>query len=627
MPKITRPLHDNHFSIVRRVVLQLARHTLEEMGIDYPVQIQYQGESEVLATYGSEYNHNTPDTVNFGNGDILTVEMRETLGSEQVGMFQVGTNQYPPIWKRGEYDAELSVDYLPVEWTLSMRYKAKTPERAQMLRSEMAKRISWQRTTVLHAVDYLLTPHKDILLLLRLFHAMENKVYPDGLSDFDWLKKYSSHSSVDLMGNQLHNGKVPVFKELQVELLGNYELTEVPEKELRSQTSGAEIDIELLVRWSRPDGMTLRYPVTIFNEKIPNKYIPRVEHTRSGLKPNTTYERLHGLLINTDENLYKIKNMSFTRDHGIVVPIGDDWIMGAHRWLGKPVFTALVKIKEDHPKSPIPVANHNDVTTFLKMGKGLTRYLKADPRRLVRGYDSVLSAYVANGGVRIDPNHILIDKDLNIKMHFPVTRKSIIHVSYAVPIDMGRFSQQFYNEICVYPDMLEEMLNVGPLDIRAIISQIEEYLYRTQTEAGKGHSRSMWRELRYPHFRYVTAGAWDDIEFGLMFNLKTFLYSVGVRDQIKTYLALHHPDIVSWESISDKVNMKFNILQGFKHWVMEWACESIGITPAQFWGKLDVSHVIKLFNDPLRQGQKPIESYFESGHKTVMKHYPITGGR
>lgn len=211
MPVATEPLHDQQLSVKRRVVMQMAKHILDVIGADTRVTIRYKGNMENLMTWGSD-RYDAIDPLYFGQEDILELEVREQVSADMITPLRVHGKEYTPLWYRGEYPAYLSVNYLPVHWTISAKYFSRSDERMQNFQSRLSYRIALSNVVSLEAVHYLLTLPKPFLTLMTLFHVMEEKAYPTGRSLMDWMSAYTLDKGLVNMTNQAGNGGHPFLK-------------------------------------------------------------------------------------------------------------------------------------------------------------------------------------------------------------------------------------------------------------------------------------------------------------------------------------------------------------------------------------------------------------------------------
>lgn len=517
--------------------------------------------------------------------------------------------EYPPLWRREEYPCQINVNYLPVQWQFSFKYMSSSDERMQAFQSRLAHRIALSNVVMLEGVHYLLTLPKSFYTLMTLFHQMEEAVYPQGETFIDWMGRYAVDSKgFKEMTNQLGKGGHPVFHEVQQDLVLMLEMTEIPEKERREKNPGSSVDFEVQVHWSRPHAMSLHYPVTVFNQLVPRRFLPRVEHRRPKAGQTGVSDILQHNLYPNMNNYYQHQFTSYTEAHGISVPIEDDWAYASRQLFLRPVFTAMVRIKEDHAGS-VQVATLKQLKRYITFSPAILRFLKEDPMRLVANRFSPLMALVVRDQTRLSSALLQVDENLTVTTTQDLTRKDVLHVQYCIPVHYRNYPDEFFSMIRLYPDLVMDILGMQkfkPITISNVVSRINELSKRTKVFK---RQLSIWMTL-YNRLEWTTPSYWLMVEMCLVVGLRDFKLSKVVMPLFEAWLAERDETITYWDKHYRYLE-KLSTLQEFSQLLWSHLNKEGMMSKMSFWGVLDERCVRQLLKHGLDASQ--IETQLSSG--------------
>ena len=266
------PIPNSDYSVSRSCVMKviddLKRYTF--MGDD--VNILFPNDSQVVPTKGSTI-HDTNRKVEYLTTDTIHVEVEEDTDPEyMLNIHTDGTNRAPVFYDR-EIDLRLHPIYYRHNVTLNIRYRSDSRSKAVNWRNSIKTRLaSGAQFGLGHTLEFMFDIPKVLYNVMEHIHEIKERVVPTGEEFLDYFKRNSSKRLTSI--HDPHGKFISlVYQESQTRVVGIYDLSEIPEKnEKDSDTSTYVATLTYKFHYMKPEYMTLKYPISVYNELIDEKY-------------------------------------------------------------------------------------------------------------------------------------------------------------------------------------------------------------------------------------------------------------------------------------------------------------------------------------------------------------------
>lgn len=582
MPQLTLPLHDDHHTIRRKVALQMVNNVLRHMEIPETVDIMYKGQQDKLMTWNSNVDGDTNRPINFGNNGKIEVELKENYESDHINEMTLRMGQYPNIWCHPDYPVAIRINYSPVTLEMQFSYSSSSAESGFSFRSECSRLVALDKIMMVESAEYILTFPKLLDKYMRLFYGLENNVEPMTISYDEWLTKYSVDNAANIMTNIKGEGGHPVFKERQVDLLGVLGLMDKIQGEKREYHPGDVYDLQYQLHFNMPVSMTLFFPVSIYNQRLHPRIVPRIEAARTGTMNHVQYSRLQGALTQINDQYGYKNHASFTANQGIIVPMGDDWGSFFASRYGRSVLTYLIKIdKEDEGAERIGILRWMDVEKYLRVGNGFKRFLLENPQSLKDYRNGILHVELARGNEQTDAKHVIIEKNLTVWCNFPYTRKDTVHARYTVPSTYANHTEDFFKVISTYTDTVIDIF--GHLHPASAIVKRDMHVYKQRTglTARSKVYVNEYIRIRYPSLEWSYGGLWNTIEISILDGIQGYPHQATVEE---VFDGLDK----DWRTYISDWNQFYQFTYKAKYDLYMALYQRYKITSHQYWGRLKV---------------------------------------
>lgn len=316
MPTISTEIPETVETIVRPLVVEVARNVLQRTGldIDQPVFLAKElgGVPVNKAAMRSQ-----DESASFDQESHLVISYEEDF-HEDAAVYSPKSD-YPAIFK----DEALGIWIRPIqcltEVSISFRQYFDSEAQANNWRNRIRRRIAEERQHNKHTVNYHYPIPDEFMYILTQLHAMREKQAGYGESLGTWFKG-TFLDRVAPMTNQA--GTVTRFsvKEQQTGMNGWFDFTELPK--LQQNTTKWTAEFTYVVRYEKPISMGMFYPLMIHNRLVPANMRVRGENFNQLVDPGygnaqkTRYERmLNSSTILPGETI-----------SGISIPEFDEWL-------------------------------------------------------------------------------------------------------------------------------------------------------------------------------------------------------------------------------------------------------------------------------------------------------------
>ena len=281
MPTIMLPLPEVHESVVRPVVFSVIDDIRKITNINIPTPIYLPGDVRKMQQTGSSIDSDTRDPI-LASQRQLFVEVEEDFHEDYIASVGALYNpEHPPIF----VDPILGVTVVPVyimsTIKIQLKFKSQSKTEAIKWRDDIIVKSSRLRNQNLHSVRYHYAMPEVIEDILYAIYERRESVEGYGQSVTEYIMSNASNR-LTLVADVANKSSVLAIKETQSRIVGLYDFEIAPEKTERDENTGSWIStMAYSFSYNRPTEMSIKYPVIVHNQLMPEKYTMCVFDTPS----------------------------------------------------------------------------------------------------------------------------------------------------------------------------------------------------------------------------------------------------------------------------------------------------------------------------------------------------------
>lgn len=321
MPTISKEIPETVETVVRPLVVEIARNVLQRTGLDVDQPVFLAKELGGVPVNNAAMR-SPNESANFDQAAHLVVSYEEEYHEDAT--VYTPKSDYPAIFA----DEALGVWIRPIqcltEVTISFRQYFDSEAQANNWRNRIRRRIAEERQHSKHTVSYHYPIPDEFMYVLMQLHLLRENRAGYGQTVGQWFKE-TFVSRVAPMTNQA--GTVSRFsvKEQQTGMNGWFDFTDLPK--LQQNTTKWSAEFTYVVRYEKPISMGMQYPLMIHNQLVPDGLRIRGENYNVLVDPGygnaqkTRYDRMMSTgTILPGESI-----------SGISIPEFDEWLPGYTR--------------------------------------------------------------------------------------------------------------------------------------------------------------------------------------------------------------------------------------------------------------------------------------------------------
>lgn len=410
MPKLILRLPETELSVLRPVVMSVARPLFKLLGIPGTTRVFYPTEgddkdAQAGSLLGSGDEPDEPNYLPFGNK--IVIEVSEEFNADRIAATAIHRAENFPVFRDDALDTMIKPAYSDTEITLAFKYRAADKSLADRMRNEVRMRYSDMREVFqFHAVFNWQIPAA-FMAILRTIHQLRETVEPYG-EDFDTYFQNNSDKRMSLLSNQSGSHQEWAISEQQGNVLGYFDFSggmmDKASKEDEGDTWMTSFSFKF--RFEKPLACVMHYPIVVHNQILPQDRRPAVTDDQNKAPARS-------MSLSTDAMWQfrggKTKD-NFRAANGYDLPSFDEFLPSSIVSDTKRVFTALIKINPDDKKFLINLSQLRPI----KFNDVITAFMKVEAPYMNKAYSSVFCVSMYKGIDLVADVCLNVDNDLNI---------------------------------------------------------------------------------------------------------------------------------------------------------------------------------------------------------------------
>jgi len=266
------PLPEVHESIVRPIVFSVIDDIKKITNINIPTAIYFPGDVRKMHQSGSTIDSDNRDPI-LSSQRNLFVEVEENYNEDYIAT--VGAlykPEVPPIFVDPILDVTVVPVYVTSTMKIQLKFKSQSKTEATKWRDDIIVKSSRLRNQNLHAVNYHYSMPEAIEDILYAVYERREATEGYGQSVIEYIMSNASNR-LTFVTDIANKSGILAIKETQSRIIGLYDFEIAPEKSERDENTGAWIStMSYSFNYSRPTEMSIKYPVIVHNQLMPEKY-------------------------------------------------------------------------------------------------------------------------------------------------------------------------------------------------------------------------------------------------------------------------------------------------------------------------------------------------------------------
>ena len=432
MPYLALEIPEVYDSITRPVTIGLVRDLIDRLGLPNDTTVHYQGAAETLAQQGSVLAApNARPT--FPYTGKVQVSMEETY--LDTGVLTTAVTRYDNNYVF--FDSALRVSMWPVytktEAVVSFRYRATNRTKALQWRDSLRRRMTQQQQSLLHEILYHYSPPPVFHEILKEIYRKRDAVA--GYSDVftEWLQSCYD-PRLTLLSNLSGERGLLAIPEKQIQVQGWFSFLTEPDAIEKSQDGETwEVGFDHTIQYEKVTAMVIQYPISVHNQLLDPRYLC----TETPYNPynefrNPSYNgRLNELFSKANYNAEPV----FV---GVRLPEYDDWRPASDNYKTVPIFTSLIGVDLDDGQQIVNLLDLGETSLTQTVANFIFRYRK----EVLEYTKSVFHLTFYRWDRQLNPEHLELDTDLNLRFNTLLDPRQVYHFRLAVVTDLTRLTEE-----------------------------------------------------------------------------------------------------------------------------------------------------------------------------------------
>lgn len=439
MPLFTAEIPETHLRINRPVIKQVVEDIIGRFK-DIPFrEFRFLGDSSQLPTPGSGTDAgalNRSDADNYVN-----IEVTDEPDDEYARSYVVGGNQNKALISCKRTMMDMYPIYQNRKIVIGLEIVCSSRVRLNGFITRIRQAMAQSETMFTHQISYDYDiPVPCAELLNQIYHLMENN-HGYGIDFIDWLREIKQEH-VQMSARLDGKRGVLTVRENAVNVLSNLvEHDDEPKKEKDKENGVWSVNIDVELRYQRPNVIRCSYPPLIHGAFLPdmwfnkNKTYMYRQHAATSSLANQAMERFKwdiGFAVPGKGGL------------GVKEPYFDDWGKELHNKKLVKLITSLCVTDMDNPRMffnlETGIVDYSFPPEILEM---LTKY----PQAMAYEGKHIINVKAFKGNEGLPEDCLIIDENLNVTLDHDMDPRGYYHVVVSLNVDPTTIPAEVWEEL------------------------------------------------------------------------------------------------------------------------------------------------------------------------------------
>lgn len=423
MPKAVYVIPDVRESMVRPVVLDIARQVLEWTGLPRTTQLMYAGENSEVFQPGSTID--TEPKFNQLDSDARwTINVEEKLDDDLALTASVDYMDHPLIFNDTDTNVLIRPSYAEVNLIFNFTSKFADRNSARMWRNDIRARANMNREARYHKASYSYLIPEECIDIAAEINKMREKIAPYGEDLTAYWNRYITPKAT-VLSDQIGKTTRWAIAETQAEIVGYFDFPVEPEEGTKhAENSSWDIDFTYTVKIHVPMAVWMSYPLMVHNQLI------KKEFRQSAPPPRPEDTRLQYSMVANALTQFLKQNQALRVQQqmpGMAIPNFDEFIpdSGTIPLDTLRVVTLLTSID---PNNPLELMTFDPLGSKHHIDPVILEFMKTEAPWMTQYRYSIFNVVVFKNDKSIPLDEYYVTSDLKVMLRNPPDLRAQYHV-------------------------------------------------------------------------------------------------------------------------------------------------------------------------------------------------------
>lgn len=416
MPNLILPIPVTYESVTRHVTQSVVDRVKAITAIPNDVPVRYPGSLARMYQNGSTVTGEEKNQ--FEHASKIYITVQEEYQEESTLSLPVRHIDMRHIFEDEALKIFLKPIYSYTTTTVNFTYRGQTRSQVERWRDDIRVRLSDNRQSHLHELDYHYPLPKSALVILHHLHSLREQQAGYGETFVDYLKKHLTYHATTLT-TLAGTEPLLVIRERQVGIQGWFEFIEPPEADKDDGGASWTINFTYKFTYQKPVSTNFQYPLVVHNQFIDARFYsdkPLYRLNRDILKPGD-----QRYLFNRLEDMFKKPTDPIS---GLRYPAFDEWLPKQIPPHTASVCTWLIGLE---PTDLQTVVDLNDLGDH-ELVPVFKRFLKHEASYLNKKGDSIVYFTLFEEDLPLKDLSLTIDENLVVRSKTPLDLRKTYHL-------------------------------------------------------------------------------------------------------------------------------------------------------------------------------------------------------
>lgn len=446
MPVINLSLAGISQSVVRPMVYAIIGQVQELVKINKDTRIFYPGPLEVNQTPNANIDSENDKRAIYGTDRYLYIDVEETYDEGELSSTAINQKENIPIFYDKEIDFAVWPIYSKTDFLVSFKYHTVSKTEADRWTSDIRMRITQMRDTPLHFIDYHYGLPKPIWELIEAIYTHKARLM-NPVPTIEEYVRFFATSRLSLASDQSNKTYDFVISERQSRIIGQFDFSPLPEKVERQGDSGGWLcSFNYKFSIMKPDGIGARYPISVYNRLLDDRYIAFRDQKEDPLKRiyTQTQSMTAMSMFESDRMLLDHVNIYIP----FQIPTYDEFITKKGPAGYGSVLSVLLELDELDTQD---ILNINDLDPYVFDEDILEFMRESEYPFMHHAYRSVFYTGLYQDYQYYSDRVLNIDSALNIRSDISLNPKRLYHLLFSLIIDVDYLHPDAWARLRRYP--------------------------------------------------------------------------------------------------------------------------------------------------------------------------------
>lgn len=455
MPQAVYDIPDVRESMVRPVVLDIARQVLEWTGLPRQTQLMFAGETQEVFQPGSTIT-NEPRLNQFDSDARWQISVEERTAQDLALTASVDYMDHPPIFNDKDTGVLIRPAYVEVDLVFNFTAKFADRNSARMWRNDLRTRAAQNREARYHSAAYSYLFPEEVIDIAIEINRMRELVAPYGEDLTKYWNRYVTPKAT-ILSDQVGKNTRWAVAETQAEIIGYFDFPDEPQEgNKHAENSSWDIDFTYTAKVHVPSAIWMRYPLVVHNQVLKKNF------RQSKRPPRPEDKKLQYSMVAEALNNFVKQNQAVHRGApGMSIPEYDEFIPDSGT-IPLDTLRMVTWLTTIDSANPLELMTLSDLGTKHHFDPVILAFMKKEAQWITKYRYSIFNVVVFKNNGTMPLDSYYVTDDLKVMLRDPPDLRAQYHVRlslYQRPRLLGAAAKQRLRDNCSAAILLFMTLN------------------------------------------------------------------------------------------------------------------------------------------------------------------------